>query len=91
MKITTKQATEMKMTSTYAPPEGEGWEYDGDDYNLQTGEQNYFWTRTLKDIWKDTCYTLKNEKPKGEGRKFHHTSKGPSGQRRYFWRRTRRI
>ena len=85
----TTQATEMEMTATYASPEGKGWEYDGYDTNVGTGEQNYFWTRKLKNTWNDKCYTLKDKKPEGEGWTYNYISTGPSGQQRYNWSRTR--
>ena len=64
----------------------EGWQYDGRDCNLGTGEYSYFWSRDTGRV-KEITYTLSEEKiPKGDNWKFNHISSYKK-QKRYIWSR----
>jgi len=88
MKIKTKPVREYKSTPTDSMPEGTGWEYDGHDYCLGTGEENYFWSRVVPNKFIDTVYTLKRKKPKGDWKPNGLRRVGPTNQRRFYWTRT---
>jgi hypothetical protein len=87
MKI--KVITETINTTQDVMPEKyqqEGWQYDGRDFCVGTGECSYFWTRDTGRI-EEITYTLSEQKiPKGDNWKFTHI-RHCKKQKRYMWSR----